>query len=240
MEWGRAKTILILAFLFLNVLLGYQLWSQKLDIVGEVNDSASIVLETEQLLASRGIMLETAIPKDTPRANEITVRFLMQADPMGRTLISPPIRGLDLFGRTDWQSSLSNYIDYVEEYMPDPIMSRPGALVLDQVHEGIPLFEVNLSLYDGGGQIESYSQSYVEIESTITEKKQKILPAYRAVEFLAENYLESGSVITDVRLGYHGQSYNSDIQYMAPKWRVALENGSIYYIHAINGEVEIL
>ncbi|GIQ70463.1 hypothetical protein DUZ99_09790 [Xylanibacillus composti] len=239
MEWGRAKTILILAFLILNLLLGYQLWAQQLDIFGEVDETASVVTETEQLLASRGIQLDTSIPKETPRANEITVRFLIQADPMGRTMISPPIRGLDLFGRTDWQSTLSNYIDHVQEYIPDPIMSRPGVLVLDQVHEGIPLFEVNLSLYDGGGQIESYSQSYVEIESTITEKEQKILPAYRAVEFLAENYLQRGSVITDVRLGYHGQSYNSDIQYMAPKWRVALDNGSIYYIHAINGEVEI-
>jgi len=58
------------------------------------------------------------------------------------------------------------------------------------------------------------------------------------VRLLAERYLKSGDVIRDIRLGYHGPMYDSESQLLAPKWRVMLEDGDIYYVHAISGEVE--
>jgi Uncharacterized protein conserved in bacteria len=58
------------------------------------------------------------------------------------------------------------------------------------------------------------------------------------VRLLAERFLQRGDGIADIRLGYHGQMYESDTQVLAPKWRIVLDNGDIYYVHAVNGEVE--
>jgi regulatory protein YycI of two-component signal transduction system YycFG len=57
---------------------------------------------------------------------------------------------------------------------------------------------------------------------------------------LIETYFPSGTVVTGIKLGYHGQEYNSQTRFMVPYWRVTLGNGDgdIYYVHAFNGAVE--
>lgn len=75
MEWGRAKTILILAFLMLNLILAYQVWESKLRLPDESNDIQLIAEEVMAVAASKNIQIEAAIPTETPRMNEITVTF---------------------------------------------------------------------------------------------------------------------------------------------------------------------
>ncbi len=53
--------------------------------------------------------------------------------------------------------------------------------------------------------------------------------------------MPSGSVIKEIRLGYHGQLLDSQMQSAVPLWpvwRVSLESGESYYIHAFNGAIE--
>jgi regulatory protein YycI of two-component signal transduction system YycFG len=69
-------------------------------------------------------------------------------------------------------------------------------------------------------------------------KEQQVLPASTAAAHLIENYLPAGSVIKDIRLGYHGQIFpDAETQVSAPSWRVLLENGEMYYVNAISAEV---
>jgi regulatory protein YycI of two-component signal transduction system YycFG len=58
------------------------------------------------------------------------------------------------------------------------------------------------------------------------------------VSILAEKFLSEGTAIIDVRLGYHGQVFNSETRVLAPFWRVLTESGEQYYVHAITGAVE--
>jgi regulatory protein YycI of two-component signal transduction system YycFG len=105
------------------------------------------------------------------------------------------------------------------------------------------MFDVPLQLFAENGEITGYKQTYVEVKSggEPTDKAgQKIISAYAAVRSLAENYLSEGAVITDIRLGYHGQLYDSEDQTFVPNWRISLSDGEPYYVHAFTGAVEAI
>jgi regulatory protein YycI of two-component signal transduction system YycFG len=240
MDWGRAKTILILSFLFLNMILGYQLWTGKSKQTELASDTTSLVEELNQVLRSKNIRLAEDLPKDVPKLKEITVKFddsfrasetISLHNPTTMTSILAKGADKDTQGRME--------IPKIEKYQFDPITSHDGVFILNQMYETLPMFEVKVELNETEGKITSYRQAYVEVESGGDQKEQKVIPAQLAVRSLVENYLMEGSVITDIRLGYHGQLYNSQTQYMVPSWRVAVGNNDIYYVQAFNGAVEI-
>lgn len=239
MEWGRAKTILIISFLCLNLLLAYQLWINNSNQAGTEFETNEIAEETQQLLRNKGIRLEKVIPKDTPTLREITVQFDEQFNPENMILLDAPVKNNILLNKAELDDVLAEEIEHIDEYRLDPNLSGNEVYVMDQLYNGLPMFEISLKLYNRDNEIYAYSQSFVEIEAGDAEEDQRILSAYRAVSFLAENnYLNAGAVIRDVSLGYHGQNYNSETQVLAPKWRIVLNNGDIYYVNGINGEVE--
>ncbi|CAM3648221.1 two-component system regulatory protein YycI [Marinicrinis lubricantis] len=236
MEWGRAKTILILAFLGLNLVLGYQLWFIKKDVFGSKMNSSEMTQQTLELLEDKGITVKQDIPKDTPKAGEIVVRFESKPGKYGDGMYRLSLEDAVLL--EDYSKGLSGQIDYLEQYKWDPVLSKEGVNVLNQLYNELPLFEVNLKLYYTDGIVYAYEQKYAKALPSDTSKEQTVLSAYTALQLLAEKYLPNGTVIEDIRLGYHGKIYNSDTQVMAPKWRFSLQNGTVYYMHAINGEVE--
>jgi regulatory protein YycI of two-component signal transduction system YycFG len=240
MDWGRAKTILILSFLFLNMILGYQLWNGKSKSTELTSDTSVLMEELNQVLRSKNIRIAHDVPKEVPKLKEITVKFdenvkAAEKIPLKNSTTMTSIlakgAGKDNQGRME--------IPNVEMYQFDAITSQGGVYILNQMFETLPMFEVKMELYETDGKITSYRQAYVEVESGGDQKEQKVIPAQLAVRSLVENYLQDGSVITDIRLGYHGQLYNSQTQYMVPSWRVAVGNGDIYYVQAFNGAVEI-
>jgi regulatory protein YycI of two-component signal transduction system YycFG len=50
MDWRRAKNVLILAFLMLNLLLGYPLWKEWRDRLSTAVDWTSLPPETRQVM----------------------------------------------------------------------------------------------------------------------------------------------------------------------------------------------
>ena len=240
MEWGRAKTILILAFLMLNLLLGYQLWLSKFKLPDDSSEIELIAEEVMSTAASKNITVDAVIPGETPRMNEITVTFGEEGI-MGKQveLDRPVPYNIAITGSEVW-SVLDDYIPNVDEYRYDPFTSGSGIVVLHQLANGYPMFDVRLELKTELQQIVSYKQNYVEIqESDDQTTEQRVLSAYLAIGRLVENYMRPGSVITDVQLGYHGQIFNSETQVLAPTWRIMTSDNEMYYVHAINGSVEL-
>ncbi|WJH36201.1 hypothetical protein N6H14_10245 [Paenibacillus sp. CC-CFT747] len=75
MDWGRAKTVLIISFLMLNVLLGFQLWNSRSDKVHSLTDTAIAMEETNKLLASKNITVRMKeIPKETPKLKAVNYK----------------------------------------------------------------------------------------------------------------------------------------------------------------------
>lgn len=75
MDWARAKTILILCYLVLNLFLGYRLYADPGRGEGHLTvvDSAQVAKTTARL-AEAGIKLVTPVPERAPALAKITLR----------------------------------------------------------------------------------------------------------------------------------------------------------------------
>ncbi|WP_438445152.1 two-component system regulatory protein YycI [Gorillibacterium sp. sgz5001074] len=244
MNWGRAKTILIMAFLFLNVLLGYQLWADRFSPTASERDSATLIEDTEKLLDTKSIRVISAIPKDTPKLSTINVRYPEAYREPKEMELAKPIRFISLMSRTTLREIQSkSLISHFDQYRLDSPVSKDGVYVFHQLYRELPMFDVVLQLFAENGEITGYKQTYVEVKSgggPNDPSGQKIISAYTAIRTLAESYLSEGAVITDIKLGYHGQLFDSEDQTLVPNWRITLSDGEPYYVHAFTGAVEAI
>jgi regulatory protein YycI of two-component signal transduction system YycFG len=241
MDWSRAKTVLIWAFLFLNVLLGYQLWMDELNL-NTFTENAAKRDEMNRLLALKDIRVVASIPEGTPVLSEITVSLQTGEQPEEPKPLKAPFPLSTLSDLTLIRGSLSKDIPNVDDYQPDPYASIAGnpAYVMNQLHGELPMFEMRIELFAKEDTIATYRYAYSEVEQANESqtKAQEVLSAYIVLGSLAENYLPKGAVLSDVRLGYHGPIFESETQVLAPYWRIVLSTGETYYVHAVNGAVE--
>lgn len=240
MNWSRAKTILICSFLMLNMILGFQLWSTNRSNQTEIAlDTSGTIEELNQALRNKNIRLTDELPTDQPKMKVITVKYDDNMKPGELKTLKTPIIMSNLLGKgaskeVQAQSEIPNF----GLYQLDSAVSRNGVYVFTQLYGKIPLFDVKVELSEKNGEITSYRQAYVEVESGVEQTEQKLIPAQLAVRSLVDNYLSDGAIITEVRLGYHAPPYNSETQPMFPHWRITVDNEYIYYLQAFNGAVE--
>ncbi|UVI30298.1 two-component system regulatory protein YycI [Paenibacillus spongiae] len=238
MEWGRAKNVLIFAFLVLNIVLGYQLWSNIQEgpsTSGDVNDLSPGTLA---VMREKGIKLTArSIPTETPKLSELTYRVTEKLGEGKRQMLETPVDGKIVFNEKELLNELGPVIPELKEYRYDPELNEDEAFVLHRIIEDRPMFDVRLKLYYSNQKIVAYSQDRVELITGDEAAEQTVLPATKALESLIYNHFKPGAVIKDIKLGYHGLDFNSDTQFSAPSWRVLLEDGQVYYVHAISAEV---
>jgi regulatory protein YycI of two-component signal transduction system YycFG len=241
MDWSRAKTVLIWAFLFLNVLLGYQLWMDELNL-NTFSENAVKRDEMNRLLSLKDIRLDASIPEGTPILSEITVSLQTGELPKEPVRLKRPFSRTLVNDFTLVRSSLEKNIPEVDAYQPDPYAVEAGGpdYVMNQLHGDLPMFEMRVELFAEDDEMVSYRYAYSEVEPTSATppKGQEVLSAYITLGSLAENYLPQGAVVSDVRLGYHGPIFESETQVLAPYWRIVLSTGETYFVHAVNGAVE--
>lgn len=236
MDWGKAKSVLIVAFLLLNLLLGYQLW---LDIREQLNadvNYAELPQDKVQLMSQKQMKLEANLPLETPELRDLT--YLLNSSNRDRTEPVPletPVDSAIVFTKSELVAKLKGEIPELEQYELDLATSQDGVFVLYRMIEGRPMFDIKLELYYSNQKVTAFRLDRVELLGTGDAKQ--VLPAVKVVTSLIENYLPNNSVIIDIKLGYHGQIFDSEEQVSAPSWRVILEDGRIYYVHAISGEV---
>ncbi|UJF33343.1 hypothetical protein [Paenibacillus hexagrammi] len=76
MDWSRAKTILIVTFLTLNMILGFQLWTSSINKQTEIAaDASGTVEELNRVLRSKNIRLTDNLPTELPNIQVINVKF---------------------------------------------------------------------------------------------------------------------------------------------------------------------
>jgi len=237
-DWSRAKSALIFSFLLLNLLLGYQLWSEVRTEVNANANTAELPADKLQLMQQKKISLSTNLnlPSETPRMGDLT--YLLQSDSMENrkaALIIPPVDSSVVFNSKQLIPALGDLIADLEQYSYDVHSSRDGVFVLQRMVDGRPMFQTKLELYNSNLKITAFLQDRVEI--TGTGEAQQVLSASKIVSSLIESYLENGSVIVDIQLGYYGQIFDSEVQVATPAWRVMLDDSKVYYVDAISGEV---
>ena len=241
MDWRRAKSVLILAFLMLNVLLGYQLWMEWRSQVGTSVDWTSLPADTRQAMQEKGIGINARIPAETPSLRNLTYRLKtapLAGEEGERIPLAETPEARIVFNPQELEDALGRVIPELGKYAYDDPGSREGVFVLNRIVDGLPVFDLHLELFNSEQKIQAYRQDVAQIVGYDTIQPQQVLPASKAAALLIENYLPAGTVIKDIQLGYHGQIFpDADVQVSAPSWRVLLENGEVYYVHAINADV---
>ncbi|MBO7747086.1 two-component system regulatory protein YycI [Paenibacillus sp. MWE-103] len=235
MDWGRAKSVLIIAFLLLNLVLGYQLWSnirEGRDASTDVNDLRP---ETQALMKEKGIKLDTSIPSETPELKDLTFRAKTKLGAGERRELQTPVDSKAVFNEKELLASLGGVIPDLNKYAFGENLD--SEFVFYRTVEGRPMFDVKLELFYSNLKITAYKQDVIEVLPSEKSTAQAVLPATKALATLIEKQLHDGAVIKEIKLGYHGQIFNSDVQVSAPTWRVLLEDGGQFYMNAISGEV---
>nr|WP_306812920.1 two-component system regulatory protein YycI [Paenibacillus soyae] len=220
----------------LNVLLGYQLWVDLREQLNANVNTAELPADKVQLMNQKRITLSASLPGSTPQLSDLS--YLLKAD--SRKLEKPevlekPVDSALIFSMTELIRAMDGQIPDIESYSFDLQSSRDGVAVFHRMAEGRPMFNVKLELYYSDLKVTGYKQDLVD--DIKMGEAQQVIPAAKVVASLIETYIEEGSEITDIQLGYHGQIFDSEEQVTAPSWRVTLEDGEVFYVHAISGEV---
>jgi regulatory protein YycI of two-component signal transduction system YycFG len=237
MEWGRAKTILIASFLILNMLLFSQLRDSTQNMATQNLDMTEFNQQVRNLMTSKNIEVRATMPIFTEDLKQINVIF-QESDMYAQKikLNNPLINGLEV-NTNPFHEALEQKIDGLDmtQFVYDSQLSTKEKIVYHQLFEGLPMFEVNFLVYQENKRVVAYELDRVTIEPL---NEQNLITSYAAVSNLIENYLPDNVAVVDVQLGYHGQLFNSQKQFLTPFWRVMLDDGMQYYVHAINGAVE--
>src|SRR5690606_28371530 len=76
-DWGKAKTVLIIAFVLLNILLGYQLWSELRAEFNANQKQAELPADKLLIMQQKNITLAASLPNETPKMGNLT--YLLEA-----------------------------------------------------------------------------------------------------------------------------------------------------------------
>lgn len=239
MDWGRAKNVLIYAFLLLNLVLGYQLWNDLQEQADSNPDFISLESSIQKSMDEKSVKVLAKIPSETPALPKISYRFVDDGQSGKRIDLPKPVDSKLIFSPKELANAMKASLPDIGSYWYDQAASRDGEFVLRPLVDGKwPMFKIELKLYYSNQKILSYSRQRIEVASLEGEKKQQVLSASKALGNLIENFLPEGSVVTEIELGYYGEVFNSDAHLpAAPAWRFILESGKEYYVQGISGDV---
>lgn len=265
MDWSKAKTYLILTFLLLDIVLGYQYWRLRDEQASYVQSFTEQLQDVRQLLAAQKWDLQTEVPRNTPEMGFLHVRYFggsqaewqKQVGGADRLLYKAP-------GQVSVTLSDKNFVANPEQAgIGEQLLSQLGTLVWQkenyrfdrtsidkdgsgiitylQSYNGYPVFSAPLEVLIQQNKAVRYNQVALQMKGEEGGKKQ-VISAILALRSLSESIDKTdktpdNKVIRDVRLGYFSRTYNADEWYMTPVWRIITDRDT-YYVNAMTGEVE--
>jgi regulatory protein YycI of two-component signal transduction system YycFG len=255
MNWSKTKSIFIIAFLILNVFLGYQLLEKragKLEIANVTENSV------EDLLSLWNIEIHTELSHDQPELAQLSAQFITHLDQFqlgdGQQLtidehrlvanLHSPVRYTDEEEiQVFYEEHLQHYVLNGEQYRFDRQTDKEFIL-LQQVNE-YPVFVGRLIFNRQEQWIDGYTQVYYHVVNSGTP--QQVISSFSSIRSLLDNQLIApDSTVRHVQLGYYGQVYEVEIQVLTPVWRVVVEEQAVeeqnvikvFYVNAITGAIE--
>jgi len=235
MDWGKAKNILILTFLLLNILLGVQIYLKQSDYFHNMLWTSNTIDAIKKDLSERQIVLKTEIPKAVPKMSFIQVKAEeISAKSSFSYELAQPIdqkKLADIIG--DW-------IDNFTEYHFDSYQKQPDRILYHQNIEDYPFWGAKLKVYIQEGELTNYEQTYVRVLNKGMERE--VVSAYTVLRSLIDDeLLPKRSEILQMRLGYNGDLRQTTMQVLAPVWRIDYKTGEkdeVIYVNALTGGVE--
>lgn len=250
MDWSRTKTILIWAFLLLDLFLGYQVYVTRINLWNDKDVTQGDKWKMELYLSQQNITLATEVPQDTPEMANLNAEYVginplslqempgIQATMEKMSLaakLDPPLQIRGQITPNELLRQIGPRLIHAEQYSADLYQSNQGRLLYWQTYEKLPVFVAPLEVYLDNGSIIGYRQTYFHVREQ--EAKRQVISGYTALRSLVDKQIiQPGERIESVSLGYYG-SYDADIQALAPVWRV-IHDGKQHFVNALNGALE--
>lgn len=228
MNWENAKSWLIVAFLILNLALGWQLYQSRQQMLGYVEPYSDLLANTKTLLAEHNFSLDAQVPQNHPNLPSL------HAEP-----VNPPLKELahgvfpqathvnidnslgiastqygriKLNGDGSWQVSYNNppsltnqHIQdllqnawHGQDYEPDTATSQTGLLVYLQNYQNYPVYDASIMIQTDSNQLLGYTQSGLT-QITPAGQPKPIISALDALDSLA-NAVDKSNQYTDNRI----------------------------------------
>ncbi|WAA12273.1 two-component system regulatory protein YycI [Fervidibacillus halotolerans] len=251
MDWSRAKTIFIFTFLILNVFLLFRL------IQLETENKNAFIQETsmeERLLADDIEVPE--LPQEPKKeyyveATAKTFHRNDMEDLSGQEItivsenvlesnLSIPFQLNDDWKQTDVDLFVFNHIYQGNQYTFWDYDPEKRQIIYYQNFKNKTFYKnknaaIILQL-DQNGNIDSYSQTMLDNIKEI--KEQDIFSAKQALLILYnKQYIQSGSKITDVALGYYTLVPAISSQLLVPTWRFEINGEKNLFVNAVEGSI---
>ncbi|VWX34123.1 two-component system regulatory protein YycI [Exiguobacterium oxidotolerans] len=269
MDWSKAKTLLILTFLILNVYLVVQLMDRMIEprIVATTASGKTILkdrkIDEKQLqTASRDIGYLTAevdssslAPKESSPIKDAITSVKNQVEWSVRLSKPSPLdsKAMRDSATSFVQSSVNHGSDYtfwkfdnkqneltfVQTYKGQPLYSTPEQSRDDEAMIGPSLLVLQLN---DDKEIVSYKQRHLN-EVVRQAQDVTLLSASEAVIQLSEQGLFPASKkMTGHKLGYFClvTEGTKSVQILPPTWQIELDGEELYFVNAIDGGVQTI
>lgn len=278
MDLSRAKTILIITFLVLNLYLVVSLRQNPSAVYHGGVLTAEEAELTRELLAQAGYEASAAIPRQTPQLSLLLVSrpveegtawaqkqwgtvprgsWLAEAGVLryvsgDETLDISPL-GLVVLKKSSSSFTAENHRQQVEQLLRNRGFWQDNlkfdAMFADshggvtyryvQVFHDYPVFNGFVEArIDPDGALEIHYHRIEPLEFGDREL-QAISAAVAADTLLRQPGGFTGKKIIDISLGYYSQVYDAQRWEIAPAWRFAADDGSVFYVNALTGEAEL-
>lgn len=236
MDWSKAKTIFIVTFLLLNILLGYQIYLKQGDYINNLEWSTSNMDELSDLLQQQRISLNIDIPKEQPQMHFLQVKSILDSDT--QQLSRETDATLD---RTIIEGEISELVYNFEDYVYSLVETKePDQFMYYQTLDDFPFFGAKLKVEVLDQGIINYNQSYYEVISEGLDRE--VISSNSSLRtILDQQLIPSGAIIEDITLGYQGQSNQSSFLVLTPVWRITYQltdKQEELYINALSGGLQ--
>jgi len=255
-DWGRLKTIFIIAFLILDIFLLTQMVNkQRHTHQLEVKTNVSL----EENLINDNIEY-SGIPKETVRDQYMSANTKTFSEKEVDTLpdqhvtimdgtllyseLMHPIKMDESLDTTELDQFVKRAVLYGEQYGFGSFDKDAGTITYYQKHQDKFLFKnrsAHLVFYiNKNSEVFSYEQTLLKEIKPISEKEE-VLPAIRAVETIyRKNLLKPDSKIVKAEMGYYTVVNMEASQVLTPTWRIVIEKDKkqeSMLVNAFEGQV---
>lgn len=177
-------------------------------------DNKSYVFDDKQLIITDNGELTYFDNKEEKQSSQLTKeKAKKEADDF-----------LKSHGETLEQAVLSN-ITYDEH-------SKGYLLEYTRYHEDFFIANSYAAILVTPSGVKMYYQCWMDPVRYIGKKRSVISPLTAVMRVTTEVQSQDPFIISNIEQGFYSKSYNADRIQAAPVWKIALENGDVYYVNA--------
>jgi regulatory protein YycI of two-component signal transduction system YycFG len=236
MDWQRAQTYLITAFVLVNLFLLIQIQETM------EQKNASLAVDKISNTQIKSLLTDNNIELDVPRPKDVDELKIWQGTPTKiegwqelehgyQKRFNGP--SMVVQNKEQLHAKLEKEVPYFSEYQ---LQSKPhkltGKWVFVQHIDGRPLYAGRVEVEVENKQIRSIFMIHYKLQETaqnvaVTDFNTAL---YNLINYTAGNKTQH---IKRIQLGYQSQAYNNNTSLFIPVWRFQLDNKH-YDVHAIS------